>query len=76
MPFFSFSFAPRIVSFFNFLIHLIILLLDPYIIELYPAKNYKGETISRRQHADLYYRDFFYYSRSKNPNALTSTNNL
>eukprot|EP01089_Gocevia_fonbrunei_P020690 TRINITY_DN7769_c0_g1_i2.p1 TRINITY_DN7769_c0_g1~~TRINITY_DN7769_c0_g1_i2.p1 ORF type:complete len:588 (-),score=108.30 TRINITY_DN7769_c0_g1_i2:90-1853(-) len=42
---------------------------DPYIYELIIAYGHSG-IISERQYADLYYRDFFYYTRSKNPEAL------
>src|SRR5690554_903154 len=31
--------------------------------------SHKG-IISQREYADLYYRDFFYYSRTKNPSSL------
>lgn len=46
--------------------------LDPYVFELFGAYG-KGGPISERQYADAYYRDFFYYTRTKNPSSLIST---
>lgn len=42
---------------------------DPYIMELVVPHGKKG-VITYREYADLYYRDFFYHSRAKNPDAL------
>uniref|UniRef100_A0A6B2L112 DUF5110 domain-containing protein n=1 Tax=Arcella intermedia TaxID=1963864 RepID=A0A6B2L112_9EUKA len=42
---------------------------DPYVFELIVPRGYSG-IISEREYADLYYRDYFYYTRSKNPDAL------
>ncbi|ELR16305.1 glycosyl hydrolase, family 31 protein [Acanthamoeba castellanii str. Neff] len=42
---------------------------DPYLYELIVAWGHKG-IVTPREYSDLYYRDFFYYSRSKNPQAL------
>lgn len=42
---------------------------DPYVFELYPIEAYSGQ-IHEREYADMYYGDFFNYTRTKNPNAL------
>ena len=43
--------------------------IDPYIWELPVAFGYGGY-ISEREYADYYYRDFFYYTRTKNKESL------
>eukprot|EP01130_Rhizamoeba_saxonica_P018183 TRINITY_DN9020_c0_g1_i2.p1 TRINITY_DN9020_c0_g1~~TRINITY_DN9020_c0_g1_i2.p1 ORF type:complete len:341 (-),score=62.34 TRINITY_DN9020_c0_g1_i2:828-1850(-) len=43
---------------------------DPFVFELLPYAYGKHGYISQRQYANSYYRDFFYYTRSKNPDAL------
>jgi len=42
---------------------------DPYVFELYPIEGYGGQ-VHEREYANMYYGDFFNYTRSKNPNAL------
>lgn len=44
---------------------------DLYVYELFGAHGKVGP-ISEREYADAYYRDFFYYTRTKNPNSLIS----
>lgn len=40
---------------------------DPYTFELYPMQAYSGQ-ITERDYANMYYGDFFNYTRTKNPN--------
>lgn len=42
---------------------------DPFVFELIAPHGYAG-FISERDYANYYYRDFFYHSRQKNPEAL------
>eukprot|EP01105_Mastigella_eilhardi_P021888 TRINITY_DN533_c0_g1_i1.p1 TRINITY_DN533_c0_g1~~TRINITY_DN533_c0_g1_i1.p1 ORF type:complete len:417 (+),score=66.11 TRINITY_DN533_c0_g1_i1:679-1929(+) len=42
---------------------------DPYIFVLGYAHGHDGH-VSERDYANLYYRDFFYYTRTKNPDSL------
>lgn len=43
--------------------------IDPFIYELVIAYGYAG-IVTEREYADAYYRDFLYYTRTKNPDAL------
>eukprot|EP01104_Vermistella_antarctica_P005033 TRINITY_DN1543_c0_g2_i4.p1 TRINITY_DN1543_c0_g2~~TRINITY_DN1543_c0_g2_i4.p1 ORF type:complete len:510 (+),score=58.62 TRINITY_DN1543_c0_g2_i4:85-1614(+) len=42
---------------------------DPYVLELIPPLSKLG-ILDRVQYSDFYYRDFYYYTKSKNPDAL------
>jgi len=42
---------------------------DPFVFELFGAYG-EGGSITERQYANAYYRDFFYYTRTKNPDSL------
>jgi len=42
---------------------------DPYVFELLLPHGYGGY-LTERDYADYYYRDFFYYTRTKNPESL------
>ena len=42
---------------------------DPYILELIEPRGYAGP-VGVREYADDYYGDFYFYTLSKNPNAL------
>ena len=42
---------------------------DPYVFELIKPEGYAGH-ITEREYANMYYGDFFNYTRSKNPEAL------
>ena len=39
---------------------------DPLVFELPIGWGYQG-IVTEREYADMYYRDFYYYTRTKNP---------
>lgn len=44
---------------------------DPFLFEMGGTSGFNG-SVSERDYANSYYRDFFYYTKQKNPNALIS----
>lgn len=50
----------------------VLLIVDPFTFELLPYIEAHSGRITEREYADMYYRDFFYYTRQHNPDALIS----